>query len=169
MPEQRIISQSNRIQAGAARDRASAPDTTTAPTTVPRKPRSRRTLVLLALVVLTAGAVYWFLLRPDAADSLDQPEVELGAVQTVEPININLADGRYLRLGLGLQLTAEVVEDLDPSMALDRMIALYSMLPLDQVSSPEGREALKAELTAQLAEAYDGQVVAVYITDYVYQ
>lgn len=96
-------------------------------------------------------------------------KVELGTVQAVEPISINLAGGRYLRLGLGLQLTAEVAEDVDTVKALDLAIALFSQRPVEEISTPEGRNALKRELAAQLTEVYEGEVVDVYFSNFVYQ
>jgi flagellar FliL protein len=164
MAEQRIIgSQSQRIgtKPGSA---ASTEEPTAAPSR-----RNRKPLVLIgAGVAAVAGGAGWFLTRPDSAPAAE-PEVELGVVQTVEPVSINLADGRYLRLGLGLQLTALVEEDVDPSRALDTAIALFSQRPVTEISTPEGREALKAELGLQLAEAYEGEVVDVYFTNFVYQ
>jgi flagellar FliL protein len=164
MAEQRIIgSQSQRI---GTKPGSAAP---TEEATVAPSRRNRKPLVLIgAGVAAVAGGAGWFLTRPDSAP-VAEPEVELGVVQTVEPVSINLADGRYLRLGLGLQLTALVEEDVDPSRALDTAIALFSQRPVTEISTPEGREALKDELGVQLAEAYEGDVVDVYFTNFVYQ
>jgi flagellar FliL protein len=164
MAEQRIIgSQSQRIGASAAQ--AASPEA--APAAARR--RNRKPLILIgAGVAAAAGAAGWFLTRPDGAPAAE-PEVELGTVQTVEPVSINLADGRYLRLGLGLQLTALVEEDVDPARALDTAIALFSQRPVTEISTTEGREALKGALEAELVEAYEGDVVDVYFTNFVYQ
>ena len=124
--------------------------------------------MLVAALVAAAGAA-WFLLRPDAPAETETAEVELGDVQVVEPISINLAGGRYLRLGLGLQLTAEVAEDVDTAKALDLAIGLFSQRPVEEISTPEGRDALKSELAARLTEAYEGEVVDVYFSNFVYQ
>ncbi len=169
MAEQRIIGGSQKI--GGQRPGAGAsPDAGAAPAPAPAPRKTRRAVLVAIAAVLVLGAAAWFLLRPaESAEAAPEPEVELGAVQTVEPVSINLADGRYLRLGLGLQLTLEVEEDVDPSKALDRAIALFSQRPVSEISTPEGREALKSELAAQLEEAYEGEVVAVYFTNYVYQ
>ncbi|SFB17836.1 flagellar basal body-associated FliL family protein [Cellulomonas marina] len=144
-----------------------------------RKGRGKKLLIMIAVAVLAgAGAGYWLFLRPAPAEpTAEEAEIaaeeaaaaELGAVQPVEPISINLADGHYLRLGLGLQLTIAVVEDVDVSKAVDRAIALFSMRPVEEVGSAEGREALKAELATQLEEAYEGEIVDVYFTTYVTQ
>ncbi len=141
-------------------------------------PRGRRRLlgVLLAVVLLVgAGAGYWFLLGPGAGGAADdavaaeEPAPEPGEVLTVDAVSLNLAGGHYLRLGIALQLTTDVAETPEPAVALDHAIALFSGRTVEEVSSAEGRESLKAELSAQLVEAYEGEVMGVYFTDYVTQ
>ncbi|GIG30634.1 flagellar basal body-associated FliL family protein [Cellulomonas marina] len=135
-------------------------------------------LVVIGAVLGLAAGAYFFLFAPSgeegaegeaAAEVVEEP-VELGEVLTVEPISINLAEGHYLRLGLALQLTATAVEPLpDPSVALDKAIALYSGRPMAEVNDGAKREELKAELTRQLAETYPDAIAAVYLTTYVTQ
>lgn len=140
-------------------------------------PRRRKRLLALVLgVVLVAGggAGYWFFVGPGGAtgDTTAQeapPHTEPGVVQPVEAVSINLAGGRYLRLGFALQLAAEVEEELDPSKAIDQAISLFSGRPVEEVGSAEGRAALKAALADQLQEAYHGEVLEVYFTEYVTQ
>ncbi|MBB5473274.1 flagellar basal body-associated FliL family protein [Cellulomonas hominis] len=122
----------------------------------------------VSAALVGAGAA-WFLLRPSPGAATDVSEVKLGDVQTIEPISINLANGRYLRLGLGLQLTAEVAEDVDTVKALDLAIALFSQRPVEEIATRDGRDALKDELAAQLADVYHGEVVDVYFSNFVYQ
>ncbi|WP_129337487.1 flagellar basal body-associated FliL family protein [Cellulomonas endophytica] len=175
MSDQRIVENPSKAKIG----QRSSPEPAEAATPVSKaKGKGRRplVLVLVAVLVLGAGAAYWFVLGPGSsqtpatqATEQVEPEVELGIVQAVDPISINLADGHYLRLGLGLQLSAEVAEDLEPAKALDRAIGLFSMRSLAEAGSAEGREALKAELATQLKEAYEGEVVDVYFTTYVTQ
>ena len=135
----------------------------------------KKKLLIIALVVLLAGgAAYWFLLKPappadGAAAVAEEPAPEPGAVVVIEPISLNLADGHYLRIGIGLQLTADVAEEPDTARALDLVVALFSQRAVAEVTTTEGRDALKAELLAQLEEAYEGEVMDVYFTDYVTQ
>nr|WP_237727883.1 flagellar basal body-associated FliL family protein [Cellulomonas sp. APG4] len=105
----------------------------------------------------------------DAEEGVVQEAPEAGVVQELEPISLNLAGGRYLLIGLGLQLTAEVEEEVEPSIALDRTIALFSGRTIEEVSSADGRAALKAELAAVLAKDYHGEVMGVFITTFVTQ
>ncbi len=125
------------------------------------------------VALLGAGGGYWFLAGPGAgsrpAAAEESPAPEPGVVQELEPISLNLAGGRYLMIGLGLQLTAEVEDEIDPSIALDRTIALFSGRPIEEVSSAEGRAALKAELVAVLEGAYHGEVIDVFFTTFVTQ
>jgi len=166
--EQRVMSR-QKIGGGASSARVVPPSQEGADPA----PRSRRRPVLLvvAVVVLAAaGAAAWFLLGRGGGEEAPAPEptVEAGEVAQVEAISINLADGHYLRLGLGLQLTADA-HDPDPSRALDLAIAQYSGRTVAEVSDPATRDALKNELAQRLAEAYEGEVIDVYLTNYVTQ
>lgn len=167
--EQRVVANKPKIgaQGGAA---PAKPSDTEAPRTL----RSMKLVVILVVVALLgAGAGYWFILGPGAGveDDVTQeaPPPEAGVVQELEPISLNLAGGRYLMLGLALQLTAEVEEEIDPSIALDRAIALFSGRTIEEVSSAEGRATLKAELAAVLEEDYHGEVMGVFFTTFVTQ
>lgn len=172
MVEQRVISQKIGARPAAP---ASAPPPE--PDPVPadeEKPRPRRrwVWVVVAVVVLAlAGGAAYVLLNRDAGPATPPPEPtpEPGQVLGVDAVSVNLADGHYLRLGLALQLSADVAEAPDPSRALDLAIALYSGRTVDEVSGATGREELKQELLTQLDEAYDGEVIDVYLTDYVTQ
>jgi flagellar FliL protein len=141
----------------------------------PEKPkRSRKKLfVILAavLVVLVGGAAYYFLLGPGGGPhkAAAPPAPKPGAVLTVPSVSLNLADGHYLRLGLGLQLTADVATAPDPAKAIDVAITIFSGHTIAEVSDPATRDGLKAQLKTALAKAYDGEVMDVYLTDYVTQ
>lgn len=134
--------------------------------TEPEPPRSRRRLLVVlvaALVALAAGT--FLLLRPTEATEPEEPEP--GATVTIEPRNINLADG-YLRLGFAIELAADV-EEIATARAIDSAITLFSGRTVAEVNDPERRAELKSQLTAELVEAYDGEVLAVYFTDFVTQ
>lgn len=132
----------------------------------PRK--SKKLLVIVAVVVVAlAAAAYFFVFAPQGEPKAE-PAPEPGAVLAVEPMSINLAQGHYLRLGFGLQLTTKAA-DVDSAKARDAAIALFSGRTVAEVSDPATRATLKFELATELAELYDGEVMGVYLTDYVTQ
>jgi flagellar protein FliL len=125
----------------------------------------KKKLLLLVLVVLiAAGASWWFLLRP--AEGADAPKP--GKVVTLEPIQVNLAGGHYLSIGISLQ-TVEGTEELDGAKALDAVIELYSGLNSDDLVQPKVRNQLKHELLKNVEHRYDDEVMDVYLTQFVTQ
>ncbi|SDC85021.1 flagellar FliL protein [Sanguibacter gelidistatuariae] len=145
-----------------------APVAGAAETEEPKARKSKKRLVVIAAVLVAAGAAaYFFVLAPKSGETAE-PAPEPGAVLVVEAMSINLAEGHYLRLGLGLQLTTDALE-VDSAKARDEAIALFSGRTIAEISDPATREALKTELAAALTELYDGEVMGVYLTDYVTQ
>ena len=125
----------------------------------------RKKLILVLVVLLTiGGAAYWFLLKPAEAREAPEP----GEVVRLDPIQVNLTAGNYLKIGIALQLTAEA-EEADGSKALDATIALFSNRPMAQLTRPDVRAELKKELEKELKELYHGEVMGVYFTDFVTQ
>lgn len=128
--------------------------------------KSRKKLLVVVLVVLLAAAgAYWQFLRPAPA-SAEAPKP--GEVVALEPIQVNLAAERYLRLGIALQLTEEAYEA-DGSKALDAAIETFSGRPIAEVNDNASRKALKKQLTEELDELYHGEVMAIYFTEFVTQ
>jgi flagellar FliL protein len=174
--EQRVISQ--KIGSRPAAPAPAVPEPRPeagAPDAKPKRGGRKRLVVVIVVAVLlvVAGAAAYLLLgrgEPDGAASAPPPEPipVAGEVLSVESVSVNLASGHYLRLGMALQLTAEA-ETPDPAKALDLAIALYSGRPIAEVTDPVTREALKDQLLVQLVEAYEGQVMDLYLTDYVTQ
>lgn len=150
---------------------ATAPDEESTAVASPK----RRRLVLVAGVALLVvlAAAWWFLLRPsDEAHAEEAPQP--GAVTTLEPITLNLADGRLLKVGLALQLPLseggeEAEGELNGAVALDQAITYFSGKTYDELISTDGRQAAKAELSAQVAERYHGEVLEVYFTQFLMQ
>jgi flagellar FliL protein len=167
--EQRVIS-GPKIGAKIGGGASSVPNPTPEPEPAKKgKFKIRKPVLVIGLVVLLAlgGAAYWFLLRDTGPSVPKAPEP--GAVVTVDPVSLNLADGHYLRIGFGLQLTKDTVESPDTAKALDLAIALYSGHTVAEISDPTTRAALKTELVKELTEAYDGEVMDVYLTNFVTQ
>lgn len=127
--------------------------------------RSKKKLIIIvAAVLLVAAAAWWFMLKPSGA----APAPEPGEVVSMEPIQVNLTGGHYLKIGLALQLTT-TAHEADGSKALDAAIDLFSGQDFDKLSNPEYRGELKAKLIKELEHDYHGDVMEVYFTDFVTQ
>lgn len=140
----------------------------------PAKKPKRLLSSIVGLGVVVAVAVgYWFFMGPGseggAAADAAEAEVENGVVQTLEPISLNLAGGHYLRLGLGLQLTADAPAEVDAAIALDAAISTYSGHSIGDLADFEVRDELKKQLLDALQEPYGGDVTGIYYTDFVTQ
>lgn len=168
--EQRVIS-GPKIGAKIGGGSSAAPTPPPAEETKKRGPSKKVLILVIGVVVLlgAAAAAYFLVFAKDGGAEPVEPAPEPGAVLTVDPISLNLADGHYLRLGLALQLTAESEEAPDPSKALDAAIALFSGRSIAEVSDPAVREQLTDELAHHLEELYEGEVMDVYLTNYVTQ
>ena len=178
MSEQRVISSTKRPVGGIREGRGKDAPAGAEPDGEKKKRKKPKKIVLIIGVVAIlaiAGAAYFFLLKPKADPSAAPPPTPApiaGKIITVEPISINLADGHYLRLGMGLQLIEGVGGEAggpDPARALDAAIALYSGHTVAEVSDPAQRAAFKTELLTELETAYKDEVMDVYLTDYVTQ
>jgi len=123
-------------------------------------------LILLVVVLAAAGGAYFFVFKGSGSAAAQAPVP--GAVLAVDPVAVNLAGGGYLKIGVALQLTADVGETTpDGSKALDLVIQTFSQAnPADVTGA---RDALKAALQKKIIAAYDGDVMGIYYTEYVTQ
>ena len=136
--------------------------------------------VLLMVGMLGAG----YMLGPGrgatpkaSAEAPKTPKLVPGDVATIEPININLAGGHFLRVGVALQL----VEGIDikvytagkTAIANDILISDLGGATLDQVASKDGLAKIKADLKDRIVKAYKGpdgdEVMDIYFTNFVMQ
>jgi flagellar protein FliL len=125
----------------------------------------KKLLVIVLVLLLAAAAAWWFLLRSPAGAE-DEPKP--GEVIALDPIQVNLAEGHYLSIGIALQ-TVEGAHELDGSQALDAVIELYSGRPQEELVKPKQRAKLKSELKEELAHLYHDEVMDVYLTQFVTQ
>ena len=138
-------------------------------------PQGKRRLVLLIalpLVAVLAGA--YFLLGPGAGGGAAEAEKapEPGVVLELEPITMNLADGRLLKVGLALQVAAEPSSahgEVTGAVALDEAISYLGEHTFAQLADPATRQAVKDELSSRVAERYHHDVLEVYFTEFVMQ
>ncbi|HEY0187074.1 MAG TPA: flagellar basal body-associated FliL family protein [Cellulomonas sp.] len=170
--EQRVIGGGQKIGGGKGSGAIGAKEAP-AEAEKPAKKSRKKLVILLAVVVLVAGGAAAYLLlgkQGGDAEPVAEPSPVAGEVVSVDAFSLNLADGHYLRLGFDLQLTEDVGEDTpDTGKAVDAAIALFSGLTVDEVSDETQREALKQEFLTQLEELYDGEVMDVYLTNFVTQ
>ena len=99
--------------------------------------------------------------------------VDLPLRDALRGLGLTDAGGGYLKVGVALQLTADVAENAEPdgSKATDLIISTFSgARPADVTGA---RDALKAALQKKIIDAYkkDGAevVMGIYYTDYVTQ
>ena len=171
--EQRVVAGASRPVGGIRERRPAIAAVEEAPEQKKRKKPGKLVLIIGAVVLVAVlAAVYFLLLKPAGGPSKPEPTPAPvpGAVVKVDSVSVNLAGGHYLRLGLGLQLTADAgTTPPDASAALDLAISMFSGHTLAEVTDPATRDKFKAELTTEVSKAYDGKVMAVYLTDYVTQ
>jgi flagellar FliL protein len=135
----------------------------------PAKGGKKKLILILVVVLLAAGgAAYFFLFSGSGSAKAAAPVP--GVVTVLDPVTVNLAGGGYLKIGVALQLTEDVgaeASKLDGSKAKDLIISTFSQAqPADVVGA---RDALKKALQKKIIEAYDGEVMGIYYTDYVTQ
>ena len=130
--------------------------------------RGKKKLIMIVVGLLVVGAAaYWFVLKPAPDGKKEKPVA--GEVVALEPRQLNLEGGRYLKLGLALQGTDSVAHEIEGSKALDAAITLFSGRSLEEVTRPDELKKLKAELKKEIEELYHGDVMDVYFTDFVTQ
>ncbi len=138
----------------------------------PAKKSKKKLIIIVAVLVLAlGGGGYTFLggskSTTGAAAAAAKPSP--GLVLKLDPVNINLATGHYLKLGLALQATKSAKEVTDGSKALDLAIALFSNKPMSELATDAGRLKYKTVLVEEVAKAYEEQVYDVYFTEFVMQ
>jgi flagellar FliL protein len=129
----------------------------------------KKLLVLVVLLLAAAGAAYFFLF----AGAAEAEEPVPGEIVRLEPVAVNLSGGGYLKIGVALETAEGAGGDghggggLDGAKATDLIISTFSQAnPADVTGA---REALKEALQAKIVEAYHGDVLGIYYTDYVTQ
>lgn len=143
--------------------------------------KSKKLVIIIgaaALVVLiAAGAVAFTLLKPKAPE-VDPTKEPASVVALEDEMTLNLADGKFLKTQLALQLSQageekaggpEALKTFDGSKARDAAISILSKYKYDQLLDPKERDKAQKALSAEVAERYDGDVMKVYFTQFVMQ
>jgi flagellar FliL protein len=153
-----------------AKSKAAEPD---AEQTAAGGGKKKKILIIVVALVVLGGA--WFMLMGPGSGKGEAEAAEPvpGEVVALEPITMNLADGRLLKVGLALQLPLESAGgghgELNGSVALDEAISFLGEHTYAQLAVPEGRQKAKAELSKRVYERYHHEVLEVYFTEFVMQ
>ncbi|MGQ0843055.1 MAG: flagellar basal body-associated FliL family protein [Sporichthyaceae bacterium] len=142
----------------------------------PKFGKKRILVGAVALVGVIAGA-YMLVLKPKPAAHAGDPEP--GIVVKLDPLTLNLADGRYLKVAMALQFTKTAsdgggghgggAEEPDGSKALDIAISQLSNRKLADLNKTASREKAKAQLLKEVSAAYHHDVMDIFFTEFVMQ
>jgi flagellar FliL protein len=159
---------------------------TAIPNTDEKKGGGNLRLVLIAVVLMAvlAAGVYFLFLKPkpkEAAACTPDTIGQAGCVIAKEPftltdpVQINLAAGHYLRIGMALLINEKAAggeegTTISGAPAYDAAIDLFTGLNMDDVNTSKTRDALKARLSEELMQIYpDNEVLGVLFTQFVTQ
>ena len=145
-----------------------------------------RLVMIVVLAIGLVGGVKGFVLGGGkaAAEQGGPPTTTTtkpGPIVSLEPITLNIAGGRFLKVGLSLQLAGDhaaeaghgAADSDDPTKgyarALDIAIEVLGGQKFEDLVTPQGRTHAKEELSHRLHEAYHEEVEGVYFTEFVMQ
>ena len=140
----------------------------------PAKKKSPVMLIMLLVVGLVGGVGVSKMMGGSSGPAVEPPP-EAGEIANIEAININLADGHFLRIAVGAQLTKQVPEkaeawvEIEGAKVRDALIKVFSGKEMADIRSTTGREELVRELEELVGEATEKQVMKVYLAEYVSQ
>ena len=114
------------------------------------------------------------------------PEPEVETIIDLEPININLADGHYLRIAISIGMaapheetsgeaaaahgaTTETATTEPTAPAADLVLSTFAGKTIEELSTLEGRVAARDHLQEGLREFYGEEVLTVFFTEFVMQ
>jgi flagellar FliL protein len=114
------------------------------------------------------------------------PEPEVETIIDLEPININLADGHYLRIAISIGMAApheasgeagaghgaateETATSEPTAPAADLVLSTFAGKTMEELSTLEGRVAARDHLQEGLKEFYGEEVLTVFFTEFVMQ
>jgi len=139
----------------------------------PKKSNKMMLIIIVAAVVLLGGGGGAFFMMKSSSASPKKPEK--GSITAIEDaLTINLADSHYLKLQFSIQQTSDAgSESVDTSEAIELAIDEYTGKSVAELSTENGRAAIKADLLAKVVKAYtvDGtqEVMDLYYTAFVTQ
>ncbi len=182
---------------GANKEVCTMPDTTSSTTEEPTSSEGKGgkgrliITVVLCLGLAAAGFVLGGKLSGGdgaaaaAADEepVEEPEPVVAKIVELEPVNVNLADGHYLRIAIALGLSEHALHAeegggghgggdefvFETAPASDLVLGTFSGRLMADLESHEGREAARHDLFEGLENFYGEDIVTVFLTEFVMQ
>lgn len=168
------------------------PDTTSSPTEAePAKAGKSRLLIAGVLCVAIAGGGFVIGGRMSGGaeaevvvEEAEEVEPVIAEIVDLEPINVNLAAGHYLRVAVSLGLSAhdeeeggggghgkdaEAESSFATAPASDLVVGTFSGRAMEELSTHEGRESARHDLLEGLEQYYGHSVITVLFTEFVMQ
>lgn len=140
--------------------------------------KGKSKLPMIIGAVLALGAVYNFVLKPAPVEdpmAMVDPEPIEGEIFELPEMVINIDDDavQYVRVAMAIILeegTLAADFELEAAIAKDAILEDLSGRTAEQLQSTQGKQDIKAELSATLREAYgDEKVIRVLFTALVMQ
>ena len=154
-------------------------DTADVADVAPAPGRKKRSNLIPALIVAVGLLGAGFMVRTadkggDADEAAVEEAIVPGEIVQLEPMTLNLADGRYLRLGLAVELAegvpaSEWAEHGGSSRYMDLIIDRVGDRTGDEIAAPGGRDDLKELLRDGGAELFDEEFSEIYVTEFIVQ
>ncbi|MCU7727131.1 flagellar basal body-associated FliL family protein [Actinoplanes sp. KI2] len=139
--------------------------------------KSNKTMMMIIIVavavLLGGGGGAFFMMKSNKSAASAAPKK--GIVTPIDDaLTVNLADAHYLKLRFAIQQTADTgTEAVSTAEAIELAIDEYTGRSVAELSTENGREAIKAELLDKVVKAYtvDGkqEVMDLYYTAFVTQ
>ncbi|MBO3129985.1 flagellar basal body-associated FliL family protein [Dermatophilus congolensis] len=138
-------------------------------------------LVAALVVVLVAAGVIVMMLLGGNKEPEPDPATQNGAVYAMkDPMTLNLADGKFLKVNLAIQMSKAGDEHLteagvdaakgpDLSKARDAAIEILSKYKYSDLLQHEKKSEAQETLSKEVKKRYDGDVLSVYFTEFVMQ
>ena len=167
---------------------ANATTTTASGTVTPGKRRRGFLVPAVVLAVALLGAGYTIGGKPKdsgttATTTPDEKVKAPAPLLELDPAIVTLADGRFIKLGLALELSEDKADEklLKASEgeseeagrlaapAMDAAISVLGQLTAGQLTGTGGREALRRELLTMIGPAMNDAVTGVLFTEFIVQ
>jgi flagellar protein FliL len=128
--------------------------------------KSKKFIIIVVAVLGVGGGAYKFLVPSKPAPVVG------GIVVPIDATTINLTDGHYLKIAVGVQLVEGKGAEGDvvaTSHASELIIDEFANRSVASLSSNAARKRLTAELVEKVKKAYEGEVFDVFVTQFVTQ